>query len=222
MVILNLKNYFETTGANLPKVIEAVEKVFDQEPALIDKLAISPAPYDLHLAKTIAKRLQVVSPHVDAKKAGSTTGWVPAESLKALGVEMSILNHSEHRFSDWQLLEQHITEVQAAEVNLIVCCENLDEAQKLIELKPYGIAFEDKDLIGSGNSITTGRPDDVKRFIDMVNGQSKAIVGAGVSTAEDVQAGLGFGAEGFLLASAFAKAEDKFAKALELASPYLK
>jgi len=48
-----------------------------------------------------------------------------------------------------------------------------------------------------------------------------AIIGAGVSSGDDIKVGLEFGAEGFILASAFVKATDKKAKAIELASPFL-
>jgi triosephosphate isomerase len=119
------------------------------------------------------------------------------------------------------VLEQLIIEAQAKGLKLIVCCENLEEAEKLLALKPYGIAFEDKDLIGSGQSITTAKAEDVKKFISMVKGKSKAIIGAGISTGEDVRSGIEFGADGFILASAFVKATDRKAKAIELVTPFL-
>lgn len=221
MVILNLKNYVESTGKNLSEVIAAVEDAIASDAGLSDVLSIAPAPYDLHFALSQAKSLKVFAQHVDAKTVGSTTGWSPAESIKALGVEYSVLNHSEHRFSDWAQLEATIIQAQAAGLKLVVCCENLEEAEKLLALNPFAIAYEDKDLIGSGQSITTGRPEEVKKFIALVKGKSKAIIGAGISTAEDIQKGREFGAEGFILASAFVKAPDREAKALELGQAFL-
>ncbi len=221
MIILNLKNYVESTGANLAPIIKDLEAAALALPGLANIVSISPAMYDLHQALATSSQIKVMAPHVDAKNVGSTTGWAPAESIRTIGIEYSLLNHSEHRFADWTELESTIKFAQEKGLKLVVCCENLAEAEKLLALQPYAIAFEDKDLIGTGNSITTGRPDDVKAFIAMVKGKSKAIIGAGVSSGDDIKVGLEFGAEGFILASAFVKATDKKAKAIELASPFL-
>ncbi len=221
MIILNLKNYPESTGKNLAGVIADLQAAAQQEPRMAEHIFLAPAIYDLHMAVSLAGGVKVAAPHVDLKQTGSTTGWVPADSLLAMGVDMSVLNHSEHRFADWAVLEQLIIEAQAKGLKLIVCCENLEEAEKLLALKPYGIAFEDKDLIGSGQSITTAKAEDVKKFISMVKGKSKAIIGAGISTGEDVRSGIEFGADGFILASAFVKATDRKAKAIELVTPFL-
>lgn len=222
MIILNLKNYAESTGSNLLPVLQDLEAVIAANPEFKDILVAAPAAYDLHFAQDEVSQLTLAAQHVDAKGLGSTTGWLPAAAISALGVKHAVLNHSEHRFSDWALLEQTIVEAQQAGLKLTVCCENLDEAQKLLALKPFAIAFEDKDLIGSGQSITTGRPEDVKAFIALTVGtETKAIIGAGISNADDVKAGLEFGAAGFILASAFVKAADRQAKAIELATPFL-
>lgn len=221
MIILNLKNYAESTGKNLSPVISAVEEAIAEVPSLAEILSIAPAVYDLHAAAQQAKSLKVIAQHIDNKGVGSTTGWTPAAAIKELGIEYSVLNHSEHRFSDWQELEATITNAHAAGLKLIVCCENLSEAEKLLQLSPFAIAYEDKDLIGSGQSITMGRPEEVKNFINLVQGKTKAIIGAGISTAEDIKAGKEFGAEGFILASAFVKADDRKAKALELGQSFL-
>lgn len=221
MIILNLKNYAESTGKNLFPVISAIEEAIAEVPLLGEILSIAPAIYDLHAAAQQSKSLRVIAQHVDNKGIGSTTGWAPAAAIKELGIEYSVLNHSEHRFSDWQELEATITNAQTTGVKLIVCCENLSEAEKLLPLSPFAIAYEDKDLIGSGESITTGRPEEVQNFVALVQGKAKAIIGAGISTAEDIKVGKEFGAEGFILASAFVKANDRKAKALELGQAFL-
>lgn len=221
MVILNLKNYPEATANNLTAVLSEIESAVRAETKIVDLVAVVPAIYDLHLAVEKAGNLQIFSPHVDAKAQGSTTGWVPAQALLSLNINYSVLNHSEHRFGTWEELEYTIKQVQEEGLKVVVCCENLEEAQKLLALNPFAIAYEDKDLIGSGQSITTGRPEEVKKFIELAKGKTKVIIGAGISTGEDVKQGLEFGAEGFILASAFVKAENKKDKILELAMPFL-
>jgi triosephosphate isomerase (TIM) len=221
MIILNLKNYTESTGKNLIKIIDSLDKAIDINPKLSDLVYIAPAVYDLHYAYNSAKYVKIAAQHIDNKSIGSTTGWCPAQSIADIGIEYSVLNHSEHRYTDWSELKTVIKLAHAYNLKLIVCCENLDEAAKLLKLKPYAIAYEDKDLIGSGQSITTSRPDEVKKFIELVKPFSKAIIGAGISTEQDIIVGLQFGAQGFILASAFVKAEDKVAKIQELSKPFL-
>ncbi len=220
MIILNLKNYPEATGLNLRSVLSEIDAAANENSKVRDLVAVVPAIYDLHFAVENVNGLQVFSPHVDDKTTGSTTGWTPAETLQSINIHYSVLNHSEHRYSNWEELEATILHVQEVGLKTIVCCENLEEAEKLLRLKPYAIAYEDKDLIGSGQSITTGRPEEVKKFIELTKNKTKVIIGAGISSGEDVSQGLEFGAEGFILASAFVKAVNKKEKVLELAAPF--
>jgi triosephosphate isomerase len=219
MLILNLKNYAESTGKNLPAVLDALKAAQAAEPRLKDILFVAPALYDLHFALANYPELNIISQHVTANPVGSTTGRIPAESLLALGLTHSVINHSEHRF-DFSRLLTEVEKINAVGMKLVVCCESLEEAEQLMAKSPMAIAFEDKDLIGTGNSITTGRPDDVKAFVQMMGDKVLPIIGAGVSTAEDVAAGLEMGAKGFILASAFVKAADRQQKVLELAAPF--
>lgn len=223
MIILNLKNYPEATGKNLKPVIEDIETVLEKNPSLSEVVYVAPATYDLHFATHHTKNTGLMSQHVDDKKMGSSTGRIPPESLKEIGVNHSILNHSEYRLAHIDEFHDAIKTIQDMGINLVICCENLDEAKQLLKLEPFAIAYEDKDLIGSGQSITTGRPEEVKKFIELVKkqGKTKAIIGAGISTGEDVAQGLDFGADGFILASGFVKAPDRQAKLLELAKSFL-
>ena len=223
MIILNLKNYPESTGKNLDGVINDVAGAISQHPELAEFLVVAPAIYDLHLAldTSTPAPVTIAAPHVDPIGPGSTTGMVPALNIVSLGIKYAVLNHSEHRVG-WVNIENTIKSAHAAGLKMIVCCENLEEAKALLPLKPFAIAYEDKELIGSGKSIVTGKPDDVKAFIALSKGKTKVIIGAGISTGEDVKAGIAMGAEGFILASAFVKATDRKAKAIELASPFIK
>ncbi len=174
---------------------------------------------DLANAKKSYTGIEIMSQHVDNKSAGNTTGWVTPESLVGFGIEVSLYNHSEHRVWSDSIVED-IKAIQAKGLKLIVCCENVEEATKLLEAEPFGIAYEPKDLIGSGVSVTT-RPEAVTGFIAATKGKTKIFIGAGVSTKEDVAKSLEMGANGVLLASAFVKAEDHVTKAKELAEPFV-
>lgn len=217
MLILNLKTYVESTGENLFKLLDAVRIVTEEIPQAKDIVFVSPSMIQLADAKSKYPTLNFVSQSVDHKDAGSTTGWVTAENLLAIGVEHSVYNHSEHRYFP----EVQLESLQVKGMKLIVCVENADETKTVLANNPFAVAYEPKDLIGSGVSVTT-RPEAVKEFIEVAKGKTKVIIGAGVSTGEDVAKGLELGAEGFLLASAFVKAADPVAKLKELIAPYLK
>src|SRR5690606_9107428 len=125
-------------------------------------------------------------------------------------------NHSEHRVWDENILE-NISDIQAKGLKLVVCCENLNEAQHLTQAKPFAIAYEPPDLIGSGVSVTT-RPEVVKDFIGIIPAGIIPIIGAGISNREDVQNALKLGSKGVIVASAFVMANDHKAKLQELLS----
>ncbi len=220
MVILNLKTYTESTGENLPRLLDSLKSLNEKNPEAGKHLMVAPSMIDLVWAKKNYPELNIIAQHVDTKSAGSTTGWTPAENLVRIGVEYALLNHAEHRVWSENIV-QEIKDIQAKGLKLIVPCESLDEAKTLLEASPFAIAFENKDLIGSGKSITSEMPESVIEFINYCKGKTKLIIGAGVSSGEDVKAGLEMGGEGFVLASAFVKAVDPEAKALELVAPFL-
>jgi len=219
MLILNFKTYTEATGDNATKLLDAVIKLSETNIDLTSKIFCAPSMLDLVHSKKTHYSLNIISQHIDNKSAGSTTGWATPENLVAQGISISLYNHSEHRVWSDSIVED-IKAIQAKGVQLIVCCENVEEATKLLEAQPFGLAFEPKDLIGSGVSVTT-RPEAVSAFIAATKGKTKVFIGAGVSTKEDVSKSLELGADGVLLASAFVKAEDHVAKAKELAEPFV-
>jgi triosephosphate isomerase len=92
-----------------------------------------------------------------------------------------------------------------------VCAKDVPEAVKLAQYNPTAIAVEPPELIGSGISVSSARPEIVSESVAAIKKVSPgtlALVGAGVSNANDVATSLKLGAEGVLLASAFVKAKD--------------
>lgn len=213
MIILNLKNYTESIGDNLNKLLDALKKLVTNFPQYKDKIMVSPSMVHLIDAKKNYPELHIISQHVDSKGLGSTTGWVPAEVLISSGIDTVILNHSEHRVLPEA--EDYIDSLQEKGLKIVACCENVEEAKMFIDKKVFAVAYEPKDLIGSGISVTT-RPEAVKEFVEVVKGKTLVLIGAGVSTKEDVVNGVKLGAEGALLASAFVKATDPYQVAKDL------
>lgn len=220
MIILNLKTYAESTGENNAKLLNALEELRNENPEVASKISVAPSMIELINVRKNYTELNIMSQHVDNKSAGSTTGWTTPENLLAHGIKYAVYNHSEHRMNMDTIVED-VKAIQEKGVKLVVCCENVEEAKKILEAQPFAIAYEPKELIGSGVSVTT-RPEAVKEFIEAVKGKTMVLIGAGISTGEDVKNGIELGAEGYILASAFVKAEDPKQKALELAEPFVK
>lgn len=219
MLLLNLKTYSESTGLNCKKLLDTASEFLESQNEIVkQKVIFVVSPTDLFWAKQNYPNLIIASQHVENKTSGSTTGWITPEALLSMGVNFSLYNHSEHRmYSD--TIIQDIKDIQSKGLKLIVCCENLHEGLYLQEAEPFSIAYEPKDLIGSGISVTT-RPEAVTDFIAALSNQKNILIGAGVSTAEDIKKTLELGAEGVLLASAFVKADDRRAKLNELVQPF--
>lgn len=208
MLILNFKTFEESSGENLDKIMNEIAELSDS------KIYIAPEVGELVSTKEKFPSFNIISQNVDDTEVGKSTGWLPPEILLENDIDISIYNHSEHRVWDENILNK-ITNIQAKGLKLIVCCQDLSEAAELIKVKPFAIAYEPPDLIGSGISVTT-RPEVVKEFINIVPDGILQIIGAGVSTGEDVKSAIELGADGVLVASAFVKASDHKAKLQEL------
>lgn len=215
MLILNLKTYPEAISDQLVRILDSSLDVLHTHSALSFPVIFAPAMTELVYAKKNYPELTIASQHVDALALGATTGWVPAAQLAQVGIQYSIYNHAEHRLPIESLLRD-ISIIQSAGIKLIVCVESLDEAMLVLEANPYAIALENKDLIGSGQSIANQRPSEVQAFIYAVTGKTIPVIGAGISSGEDIKVGRELGAQGFLLSSRFVKAADHKAKLLEL------
>ena len=99
MFILNCKNYDEIAGDKIVKMAKIAEKISKKY-----KVPIAIAPPH-HLIPLITKfKITVLAQHVDDKKVGSTTGFMVPEIVKKSKVSGSIINHSEHRISEKEII----------------------------------------------------------------------------------------------------------------------
>jgi len=197
MIVINFKNYkFGKETVELAKKIEKYLPSAIACPSALDAGDVS-----------CSTKLKVYAQHVDNFDGDRATGFVLAGGLKKLGVRGSLLNHSEHRIPEKEIAET-IAKCNSLGLKIILCAESVAEARRFISLKPEAIAFEDRDLIGSGKSITDYKSDEVKKFVGVLRGSGvKALCGAGVSSAEDVRVAFELGCDGVLIASAIVKGD---------------
>lgn len=205
-IVLNFKTYIEATGSRALRLAEIAENVFLETGVTI---IVCPQFTDIPLI-TESLDVPVFAQHVDPIKPGSHTGHILPEAVKAVGVRGTLLNHSERRI----LLSDIDCAIQRAkEVGLLtlVCANNIAVASAIALLNPWAIAIEPPELIGTGRAVSKVKPEVVSGAVETVkkvNNNIHVFCGAGITSADDVEAALKLGAEGVLLASAYVKSKD--------------
>ncbi|MFH1200225.1 MAG: triose-phosphate isomerase [Candidatus Micrarchaeota archaeon] len=209
-IVLNFKAYPESGGENALKLSLAAKRLADENKKTV---VVCPPNVDVGaVASRFASSpyFSVFGQHVDSCKPGAFTGSIPAEALLAAGCKGSLLNHSEKKIG-LEAVGKAVARAKEAGLYLIVCADSVDEAKKIAAFHPPCIAVEPPELIGSGISVSTAKPEIVVESVREIKRIDKSIavlVGAGVSNAADVKKSIELGAQGVLLASAFVKAKN--------------
>ena len=205
MIILNFKNYSETTGKKGLELAKIAEEVAKEKEA---EIIICPQTADIRLISSNVE-IPIFAQHVDSNDPGSHTGNNLMETLIESGAKGSLVNHSEHRLKLADI-EKIVTKASKNKFFSCVCSNNIQTSKAISALSPDACAMEPPELIGSGVSVTT-KPDLVRKTISAINNINDEVyplVGAGVTTANDIVEALRLGAKGVLLASGFVKANN--------------
>jgi len=212
ILITNFKAYKESLGENAINLAKLHQRIADEMGV---NLAICGMILDLeNLASAVT--IPVLSQHIDGVSYGAHTGLIPVDIAHSFGIDGSILNHSERRLSDAEIVRA-LTQMKAFNMLSIVCAENNEEGYKFAQMGADFIAVEPPDLIGGNISVSTARPELIVEAVAKI-GPGKVIVGAGIKTGEDVRIALGLGAVGVLVASGVIKAVDQELALRDLAS----
>lgn len=214
MLIVNCKNYCSITADSLADLVKAAEKTAARYNTHI---AISPP---LHLlGMQTSSGIDILAQHVDTKPPGSTTGHIVPELLKDAGVSGSLLNHSEHRL-DPETIPETIERLRSLAMTSVLCTQDAEETALYAPLCPDYIAVEPPELIGTGRSVSTERPDIISEAAEAVHGTRTVLLcGAGIVTEHDVVRAKELGAAGILVASGVVKATDPGMALDKLAHP---
>ncbi len=214
MIVLNLKTYKETIEKALFLIDVTSEVVAETG------VRVVVCPPSVYLKDSVERFSDVFAQYVDSDPPGAYTGSLPAEMLKFLNVKGSLVNHSEKRIG-MENVKKAVDSLHSVGLESIVCAENPVEAAEIAALSPLYVAIEPPELIGSGKSVSTTKPEIITDTVNkMKNSNAKVgvLCGAGVSNKQDVKKALELGTDGVLLASAFVKAKDPKAFLQELAS----
>jgi len=206
MIIINFKNYKKGKD-----VLELAKKIQRHLPKAIVAVPTMYIGYVLFRTK-----LKVYAQHVDYQSSEKSTGFVLPECIKNAGASGSLLNHSEHKISIKDI-GATIKRCNKLKLKIIACASSLGEAIKLKKLRPYAIAYEDPQLVGTGKSITRYKAHDLKKFVSVLK-ETRIIplCGAGIDSKEDYDEALEVGCKGVLVSSAVMKSRvpEKFLRSV--------
>ncbi|MBR9679980.1 MAG: triose-phosphate isomerase [Candidatus Altiarchaeota archaeon] len=209
--IINFKTYLQGTGKNALELAKICEKVAKDTG---EQITIAVQPTDLlYIAKQVS--IPVFAQHIDAIESGSHTGHILPEAITAAGAKGTLINHSEKRMDEKEI-KLCIERANKLGLTTVVCAPDPKTAGKLSKLRPDYIALEPPELIGTNTSVSKAKPDIIEKAVGMLDIGMPLLVGAGIKTNEDVQAGLKLGAKGVLVASGVVKADDQEAALKEL------
>ncbi|MFH0713197.1 MAG: triose-phosphate isomerase, partial [Candidatus Micrarchaeota archaeon] len=205
LLLLNFKNFSESTGDNAVKLAQIVEK-FAANSSF--EIAIAPSIIDLPNVKQVVSRVSLFSQHVDLCAGGICTGGFPV-TLAKLYCSGTLLNHAERQIS-LEALGKTIANCKENNLKVVACANSISDAQKIVAFAPDFIAVEPLELIGTGISVSTAQPELVTNSVKEIKKMNKNIgvlVGAGISTASDVKLSIKLGADGALVASRFSQSK---------------
>lgn len=209
MLLVNFKRYDEVMygggSLRLAQAAETVSKAYGLE------IAVAPPVEHIEIAKE-------VSIPVFAQYINSTD--MTAEKAKSLGLKGTLINHSDYKVPEGEVLH-YVNDARRCGLTSVVCVNSVEEAQAYASFKPDYMAIEPDNLIGTGKSVSTTRPDAISDLADLLlrhGMEGRAMCGAGISNDADVRAALEFGASGgVLVSSAVVKSKDWQGKIEELA-----
>lgn len=214
MIVLNLKTYRESMGKSGVELCRIAERVSRKTGV---KIIVCPATPDLQKAVESVS-ISVFAQHVDAVEPGANTGRVLCEAVKEIGCRGTLINHSERKIT-LNEIDFLIKKCMSLGLESLVCTASARESAAVAALEPSYIAVEPPELIGSGISVSTAKPEVVTDTIKAVKkiADVPVLCGAGVSNATDVKKALELGSDGVLLASAYVKAKEPEKLLLEMA-----
>lgn len=204
-IALNLKAYELSDGfrgLELCKIANAV--------AAEKKVRIISCPNITLLREAKKFHGELFAQHVDGNTPGAFTGSVTAKMLSDAGAIGSLINHSEKRLNP-ENIKVAVEALRKEGLQSMLCARDVQECTRLAQFKPDYLAIEPPELIGSGISVSSAKPEIVTGAISAikeVDSDIQVVCGAGVSTPEDVKKAFELGVSGVLLASAYVKSED--------------
>jgi len=218
MLFINYKAYLEGSGQNAVKLTKILEEVSREK-----MIKIIPVVQVIDAELVIeSTTLDVWIQHIDPVSYGAHTGWTLPEEAVRVGVRGVFLNHSEHKFEEWEFLAKSVARCKEVDLKTLVFAADIEELKKVLTLKPDYVSYEPPELVGSSEtSVSREKPEVIEEAAILAHEAGiPLIVGAGIKSKEDVRVGLKLGAYGFAVASDIVKAEDPRVELIDLLAGY--
>jgi triosephosphate isomerase len=200
-ILVNLKAY----PSDPVVVAEAAQEV-----RVTSDVRIAVACQAAQLHRVAATGVETWAQTISPVEPGSHTGSTLAETVAEAGATGTLLNHSEHRLKLADI-DGGLRAAERAGLETVVCANNPRQIGAVTALDPDAVAVEPPELIGTGTPVSTANPEVVDKAVEAayhINPDIPVLCGAGISTGEDLTAARRLGAQGVLLASGVAKADD--------------
>ncbi len=210
MIILSFKTYKEATGEKAVFLSQIIKKVrFETGVEIIPAVQ----PTDIYRIKKEVG-IEVWAQHMDPIDPGKNFGWLSPYSLKNAGATGVVINHSEHKNPDDQV-KKILNKAKEYGLRNVVIGFNTEMVIKYNSWDPDYVSYEREDMIGGGISMITQEIENIKKLVKIL--KKPLIIGAGISTVDDIRQVLSLGAKGVILSSAFVLAKNPEEKLKELA-----
>lgn len=213
MILINFKTYKEGTGEEAVKLVKICAEV-EKETGV----PIIPVVQVIDIFRLASLGFKVWAQHVDEIEYGPNTGRILPEAVLVAGAEGTILNHSENKLPT-EIIGETIEHCRQLGLEVLVCCESVEEGKEIAKFKPDFLAYEPSELIGGDVSVSSAKPAVIKDFVREIPG-IPVVIGAGIHSSEDIRKGISFGALSFLVSSSVVLAKDPKAILLELAGGF--
>jgi triosephosphate isomerase len=204
IIVLNLKTYSESTGKEAVKLCEIARDVSKETGVRI--ICCSQA---LDLRECAKTGCEIFSQGAEAFEFGAHTGATLPASLKDAGARGIMLNHAERKMKKEEI-EKAVKIARKLKLETLICSANKQETEMAARIAPDYIAVEPPELIGTGISVSTAKPEVVSGAVKQVKAIADipVLCGAGISNAQDVKKAIQLGTVGVLLASAYVKSKE--------------
>jgi triosephosphate isomerase len=219
MIFVNYKTYEEGTGQKALALTKILESAAHES-----QVKIIPVVQALDAESIVAATtLEVWIQHIDPITYGAHTGWTLPEEAARIGISGVFLNHSEHKFDNFDNLYTAVEKSMAANLKTLVFAGNLDELKKIVELAPTYVAYEPPSLVGSTTtSVAQAEPNVIAEAYEIARAAGlPLVVGAGIHSQEDIRVSLSKGAVGVAVATNIVKAEDPRREILNLTEGFV-
>ena len=204
---MNAKTYQSLYGSELGDLLEQIKPR--------QELVVCPQHVDIHRAST--KGFRVFAQSTAWSSNPANTGRNTPEAARQAGATGTIINHSEHQISE-DLISGTVRKAGETGLTTVVCAQDVESVEKYSGFSPDYVAYEPPSLISGSEPVSEQNQSEISAAAESCD--VPLLVGAGVSTAADVEKSLDLGAEGVLVASAVAEASSPAEKMLELLRPF--